>query len=315
LTPRRTGGYNNPDRGGGVGWWWNGHSPPHDLTTTPPMRLFPLATEAFGRLYRNRALTLAMARREVTDKYTRQVLGSVWAVGHPLILVCVYIFLFQMVLGVRLGGTAGLPEFDYVVYLLSGLIPWLAVQESLNKGSTVVTSNANLVKQVVFPLEVLPVKSVLACFVTQTVGTICLAAYVLIKQPDLPVDYSGLPLTYALLPVWWAFQALGMAGIVFAISALGVYVRDIKELVHVFSVVGMYLVPIVYQPKMVPPSIAPLLWFNPFSYMVWTYQDACYNGHPEHWYAWIVFPVGSVLTFLLGYSLFRKLQTQFGSVL
>src|SRR4051812_10190945 len=247
------------------------------------MRLFPLATEAFGRLYRNRALTLAMARREVTDKYTRQVLGSVWAIGHPLIHVCVFIFLFQVVLKQRMGGTAGLPEFDYVVYLLSGLIPWLAVQESLNKGSTVITANASLVKQVVFPLEVLPVKSVLACFVTQTVGTLCLAAYVLIRGPELPVDYTGLPQTYALLPMLWAFQALGMAGIVFAISALGVYVRDIKELVQVFSVVGIYLVPIVYQPEMVPERIRPLLKANPFSYMVWCYQDACYFGYPEHW--------------------------------
>ena len=277
--------------------------------------LIPLATEAFGRLYRNRALTLALARREVTDKYTRQVLGSVWAIGHPLILVCVYIFLFRMVLGVRLGGTAGLPEFDYVVYLLSGLIPWLAVQESLNKGSTVVTSSANLVKQVVFPVEVLPVKSVLACFVTQAVGTACLAAYVLLRHPDLPVDYAGLPRTFALLPAWWLFQALGMSGVVFAVSALGVYVRDIKELVQVFSVVGMYLVPIVYQPHMVPPAIEWLLYFNPFSYLVWCYQDACYFGYPEHWYAWIVFPAGSVLTFLLGSGLFRKLQPHFGSVL
>src|SRR3954468_1849422 len=201
------------------------------------MRLIPLATEAFGRLYRNRALTFALARREVTDKYTRQVLGSVWAIGHPLIHVCVYIFLFQIVLKQRIGGTVVMP-LDFVAYLLSGLIPWLAVQESLNKGSTVVTSNANLVKQVVFPVEVLPVKSVLACFVTQTVGTVCLAAYVLIKHPELPVNYTGLPQTYALLAVWWVFQALGMAGIVFAISALGVYVRDIKELVQVFSVVG-----------------------------------------------------------------------------
>ncbi len=273
------------------------------------MQILPLATEAFGRLYRNRALTLALAKREVTDKYTRQVLGSVWAVGHPLIHVCVFILLFQVVLKQRMGGTVELP-LDYVAYLLSGLIPWLAVQESLGKGSTVITSNANLVKQVVFPLEVLPVKSVLACFVTQFVGTLCLMVYVL-------VDHGSLPRTYALLPALWMFQAIGMAGIVFAISALGVYVRDIKELVQVFSVVGVYLVPIVYQPEMVPDSIRPLLKFNPFSHMVWCYQDACYFGHPvwEHWYAWIVFPVGSVLTFLVGYSLFRKLQAHFGSVL
>ena len=279
------------------------------------MQLFPLAAEAFGRLYRNRALTFALAKREVTDRYTRQVLGSVWAVGHPLIHVAVYIFLFRMVLGVRLGGTAGLPEFDYIVYLLSGLIPWLAVQEALNKGSTVITANANLVKQVVFPLEVLPVKSVLACFVTQTVGSLCLAAYVLIRGPELPVDYTGLPTTYALLPVLWVLQAVALTGVVFAISALGVYVRDVKELVQVFAVIGMYLVPIVYQPDMVPAGVRDLLKWNPFSHLVWCYQDACYFGYFKHPVSWIVFPVGSVMSFLIGYRLFRKLQTHFGSVL
>jgi lipopolysaccharide transport system permease protein len=144
--------------------------------------------------------------------------------------------------------------------------------------------------------------------VTQLVGTLCLMIYVL-------VDHGSLPWTYALLPVLWVLQAIGMAGIVFAISALGVYIRDIKELVQVFSVVGMYLVPIVYQPEMVPPKIQPLLYCNPFSYMVWCYQDTCYFGRCEHPEAWAVFPVGSVLTFLLGYALFRKLQAHFGSVL
>jgi homopolymeric O-antigen transport system permease protein len=129
------------------------------------------------------------------------------------------------------------------------------------------------------------------------------------------VDHGGLPWTYALLPALWVFQAVGMAGIVFAVSALGVYVRDIKELVQVFSVVGVYLVPIVYQPEMVPAEIRPLLKFNPFSHMVWCYQDACYFGDFRHWYAWVVFPAGSVLAFVFGYALFRKLQAHFGSVL
>jgi lipopolysaccharide transport system permease protein len=271
------------------------------------MSLFLLVPEAFGRLYRNRRLTLAMAKREVTDKYTRQMLGSLWAIGHPLIHVSVYIFIFQVVLKLRMGGTVEMP-LDYVAYLLSGLIPWLAVQESLAKGSTVITSQANLVKQVVFPIEVLPVKSVLACFVTQAVGTFCLMLYVFI-------DHGSLPPTYALLPLLWICQATAMVGIVFGISALGVYVRDIKELVQVFAVVGMYLVPIVYQPDQVPERIRPLLDFNPFSHMVWCYQDACYYGDFRHPNSWIVYPVGALLTFLLGYSLFRKLQTHFGSVL
>jgi homopolymeric O-antigen transport system permease protein len=102
---------------------------------------------------------------------------------------------------------------------------------------------------------------------------------------------------------------------VFAISALGVYVRDIKELVQVFAVVGMYLVPIVYQPDMVPERVRGLLVYNPFSHLVWCYQDACYFGYFKHTVSWIVFPIGSVMSFLIGYRLFRRLQAHFGSVL
>jgi lipopolysaccharide transport system permease protein len=266
-----------------------------------------LASEAFGRLYRNRALTFALAKREVSDRYTRQMLGSVWAIGHPLIHVLVYIFVFRMVLNLRVGGTVEMP-LDYVAYLLSGLIPWLAVQESLAKGSTVITSNAGLVKQVVFPLEVLPAKTVLATFVTQGVGTICLLLYIV-------VTHGAPPWTFALLPVLWVFQAIGMTGIVFVLSAVGVHLRDIKELVQVFAVVGMYLVPVVYLPEWVPGALEPLLQFNPFSHMVWCYQDACYYGRFEHPWSWGIFTVGAFASFLIGYSLFRKLRGHFGSAL
>jgi lipopolysaccharide transport system permease protein len=271
------------------------------------MRPFPLAAEAFGRLYRNRALTLAMAKREVTDRYARQVLGSAWAFGHPLIHVLVYIFVFQMVLKLRIETTVAMP-MDYVAYLLSGLIPWLAVQEALTKGSTVITSNASLVKQVVFPLEVLPVKSVLVCFVTQGVGTVCLAVYVLATN-------SNLPWTYALLPVLWFFQALGMIGIVFVLSAVGVHIRDVKELVQVFAVVGIYLVPVVYLPQWVPDRLQWLLPINPFSHMVWCYQDVFYFGRFEHPWSWLIYPAETTLAFLVGYALFRRLRPFLGSAL
>lgn len=269
--------------------------------------LIPLAVEGLGRLYRNRGLTLALAKREVTDRYTRQMLGSVWAIGHPLVHVLVFIFLFRIVLNLRVDATREMP-LDYTAYLLSGLIPWLAIQEALGKSSTVITASASLVKQVVFPLEVLPVKSVLVCFVTQIVGTVCLAIYVLIAS-------GGLPETYALLPLLWILHMLVMVGIVFAVSALGVYIRDIKELVQVFAVVGIYLVPVVYLPEWVPAQIRPILEFNPFSHMIWCYQDALYFGRFEHPWSWLIFGIGAIVSFVLGLGLFRRLQTHFGSVL
>lgn len=258
-------------------------------------------------LYRHRALTLALVRREILDRYVGQMLGAIWVFGHPLILVSVYIFIFQYVFKMRVGGTTDLP-LDYTVYMLSGLIPWLAFAETLAKGPGVMLTNASLVKQVVFPIEVLPVKTALATFVTQAVCTVILLAYVVISS-------GSLPWTYALLPILWVAQFLAMAGVCFMLAAVGAYFRDLKEFVQVFTVVGMYLMPLAYLPEWVPEALRPLLYLNPFSYMIWCFQDACYFGRFEHPWAWPVFIGGSLLMFACGYRLFRRLKIHFGSVL
>ena len=146
--------------------------------------------ELLGLLARHRQLTWAMTRREISDRYAGQVLGTLWAVGHPLVLMAVYIFIFGYVLRLKIGGTLELP-LDYTAYLLAGLIPWMAFQESMAKGATAIVGNANLVKQVVFPVEVLPVKGVLASFSTQLVATAPLAAYVLATHGSLPWTYAA----------------------------------------------------------------------------------------------------------------------------
>ncbi len=218
----------------------------------------------------------------------------------------IYVFFFAIVLKVKMSRT-DLP-LDYTVYLLSGLIPWMAFQESMAKGSTVIISNAGLVKQVVFPIEVLSVKGVIASMVTQVVATCVLALYVLIK-------YKALSWTYALIPGLMFFQVLAMIGTSYFLGAIGVYFRDTKDFVQVYCLAGIYLIPIIYQPSSVPPAVRPILYLNPFSYVIWCYQDACYFGRFEHPYAWVVFPIGSLVVFYLGYRIFRKLKVAFGSAL
>src|SRR5271165_5565788 len=113
---------------------------------------------ALSRLIsRNWALTWTMAKREITDRHVGQMLGMVWAIGHPLILILVYIFIFGFVFKAKAGVGHELP-FNYAIYLLSGLLPWMAINDCMNKSCGLLTGNANLVKQVVFPLEVLPIK-------------------------------------------------------------------------------------------------------------------------------------------------------------
>lgn len=258
-------------------------------------------------LVKHRRLTWEMAKREVSDRYAGQILGPLWAVGHPLLLMGVYLFMFGFVFKVRIGGTPDMP-LDYTVYALSGLIPWMALQEAVNKGAVAVSSNASLVKQVVFPVEVLPMKSVVAVLPAQLVSTVVLLLYVLLTHGSFPV-------TYALLPALMFFQILAMMGVALILAAIGVFFRDLKDLILVLTVIGVYLLPVFYLPSMVPQVFRPLLYLNPGSYVLWCFQDALYFGRFEHPWAWgVTIPV-SLLLFYVGFNVFYRLKLMFANVL
>ncbi len=275
-----------------------------------PMRFiktnFLAFAEIIGILRRHAELTLTMAKREISDRYVGQTLGIIWAIGHPIFMIGIYIFVFAFVFKVKLGNSAALP-LDYTTYILAGLVPWLSMQELIVKSCTVITSNSSLVKQVVFPLEILPVKSVLASLAPQIVAFAILFVYVLATA-------GSLWLTYVLLPLIFFFQVLIMMGLAFFLAAIGAYFRDLKDVMQLFSVCSIYLLPIFYLPDMVPDMFRPLIYLNPFSYMVWCYQDVIYFGYIAHPVAWIIFPAMSVITFVLGYRVFRKLKSMLAGV-
>lgn len=272
-----------------------------------PKGHFEAVRELIGLFTRHSELTWEMTKREINDRYAGQVFGTLWALGHPLILMGIYLFVFGFVFKAKVGGTIDMP-LDYTTYMLAGIIPWMAVQESMSKGSTVIVSNASLVKQVVFPIEILPVKGVIVSLITQAFSTVVLIGYVLLK-------HHMLPWTYLLLPVLVILQAAGMIGISYILSAIGVFFRDIKELVAVFCTAGIYLMPIFYLPDWIPWALKPLLFLNPLSHLVWCFQDACYFGRFEHPWSWLLFSGLSLFTFYAGYRIFRKLKILFGNAL
>ena len=106
-----------------------------------------------------------------------------------------------------------------------------------------------------------------------------------------------------------------MIGVAFALAAVGAFLRDLKEIIQLTVTAGIYVSPIFYLPDWVPSPFRPLLYANPFSYMVWCFQDVLYFGRFEHPWAWLVFTVGSVLSLAAGYCLFRRLRPFFGGVL
>jgi lipopolysaccharide transport system permease protein len=264
-------------------------------------------TELISLLTRHRLLTFEMARREITDRYAGQLFGLFWTFFHPLILILVYVFIFNFVFVSKVGGTLALP-LDMTAYILSGIIPWLAFQDSMSKATTVITTNANLVKQVIFPIEVLPVKGVLATLFTELVFLVMLIFYTLITAKSLWI-------TYLLLPVILFFQVLAMIGVSYILGAIGTYIRDTKDFIQVFLTLGMWFVPILYLPEAIPQAIRPILYLNPFTHMIFCYQDVLYFGRFQHPWSWLIFSLLSLVVFLYGYRLFRKLKTMFGNVL
>jgi lipopolysaccharide transport system permease protein len=264
-------------------------------------------SELINLLSRHRELMFELAKRDVSDRYVGQAFGVFWAVLHPLFLMALYVFIFAFIFKVKIGDTQDIPR-DYTIYILSGLIPWMAFQDSMNKSCTAISGNAGLVKQVVFPMEVLPAKGVLSSFIPQFFSTGILILYTLINSKFLPI-------TYLMLPVLLLIQFMAMMGVSYMLSAIGTYFKDIKDFVQLFGVVGMYAMPIFYLPGWVPELFKPVIYANPFSYLVWCYQDVFYFGEIAHPLAWGVTTIISLLLFIVGYRFFRKVKSGFGSAL
>lgn len=251
-------------------------------------------------------LVLEMTRREIADRYTGQALGSLWAIGLPLLLMGVYVFAFLVLFHGRVPGSSG--SVGYAAYMLAGLAPWLAVQEAIGRAPTAVTGNAGLVKQIVFPNEILPLRVALGVLPTLLVGLIVTGVL-------LPFAHDGGWLSIPLLVFVVACHVVMMAGFVYILSAVGVFVRDVREFVSVILSIGMFLQPIFYLPGSAPRPLEILFHLSPVSYLIWCYRDALLRGAITRPADWAVLPVISIVIFVLGYRLYRHLQPAFGNAL
>lgn len=261
----------------------------------------------FRRIFKNRELILELSRRESVDIYKGQPLGAVWSIIKPLVLILLYIFLFGVVFKSNVGFSETMP-LSYSSYILSGMVPWLCIQTCLTTGSTSVINNAAIVKQVIFPIEVFPIKSLGSALIMEGVYLAGTLAYNLISS-------SKILWTYALLPIAILLQIIFLLGINYILSSLTVYLKDIKDFVQLFCLLGVYIMPVVYLPDAVPSIFRPFLYINPFSHYIWMFQDTLYFGNINHPYSWIVCTILSFVTFFAGDRLFQKLKVSFGSVI
>jgi lipopolysaccharide transport system permease protein len=258
-----------------------------------------------GAVYKRRELVAELVKRELRDRHAGQLLGAIWAYGHPLLLMLIYSFLFAYVFPTRVADGSGHP--DFAVGVLSGIVSWLAFQDLLARSTTILTAHASLVKQIIFPIVVLPVKTAIASALPYSIALLFTIGYAALS--------GSLTIMVLTLPFVIMIQLVAMTGVALMLSALGIFFRDLRDLVTVFCTVNLFAQPILFNPFATPDAIRWVFRFNPFSYQVWCWQDALYFGTFQHPAAWIVFPLCAVLSLGIGYAMFSRLSHSFGDAL
>lgn len=257
-------------------------------------------------LPRHLDLVRTMTQREVALRYKGSVLGIMWAVLTPVMLIAIFTFIFAGVFRARFG-TSG-SGWDYALYLFCGLLPWTAFQEAVQLSSQTVVQRANLVKRVVFPLEILPVAQALASLVNQMFGTLVFLAATLVIRRELH-------LTILWLPVLIVPQLIATFGVAWFVSSVGVFLRDVVQGVTLVLMAWMYLTPIIYPESIVPERYRPLVNLNPFAGLIRSYRNIMLEGAPPDWPGLAYFTAFALCCFLSGYWWFAKTRRHFADVI
>jgi lipopolysaccharide transport system permease protein len=256
-------------------------------------------------IWRNRGLIRVMVRRDILGRYRGSFGGAFWTVFNPLLLILTYFFVFGFVLNPDKDHTA------FALYLLGGMLPWLAFSEAVGRAPTVMLEHRNFVKKLVFAVETLPVNLVFAGLVTECFALVLYCGFLLLSG-------RGIPATVLWLPVLLIPQMLFTAGLAWFLAALGAFVRDLGQIIGFLLTIWFFLTPICYHEEAVlsrAPWIARLLFKNPMYQLVGGYRSIfLWHQTPAFGHLW-KFWVLSIVFFVLGHAWFYKLRKSFADML
>ncbi|MEJ7578511.1 MAG: ABC transporter permease [Pyrinomonadaceae bacterium] len=248
----------------------------------------------------------ALARRELATRYRGSSLGFLWAVIAPVVMIAIYTFIFAGIFGARFGREGS--NWDYALYVFCGLLPWAAFAESLQASSTTVITHANLVKRVVFPLEVLPVSHALAGVGNQLFGTLALLAATLVLRGRVSI-------TLLWLPVLLFLQLILTFGLSWLVASLGVFLRDTREAVSLALTAWMFLTPLLYPEGIVPERYRKLIEYNPWTPLVRSYRRVLLENSNPDWRGLLFFFFFALALFVVGYWWFARTRRNFADVI
>lgn len=261
----------------------------------------------FASLWNNRDLVLALTKREVIGRYRGSVMGILWSFFNPVLMLAVYTFVFSMVFKARWSGGSD-SKTEFALILFAGLMVFSLFSECINRAPSLIISNVNYVKKVVFPLEILPWVSMGSSLFHWIISLLVWVMFYLI--------FFGVPHINALLIFIIILPLILLTmGLSWMLSSLGVYLRDIAQIISVITTILLFMSPIFYPVSALPIEFQPLLLFNPLTLIIEQARDVLiWNKWPQ-WQYYFIYLMISGLVAWMGFAWFQKTRKGFADVL
>ena len=259
-------------------------------------------------LYKNRDLIWQFTKREIEAKHKGSRLGSLWALISPTLMLGLYLIVFGLIFGGRFGI---LPEenfYDFAIALFLGLTLFNIIADVIASSPTYITSQPNFVKKVVFPLEIISISKIASSFyfALLSVGI----AVILTPFSHGGITFYALQLPIILLPL--GAIAIGLSWI---LCSIGVFFKDLNHTTGFISTTVMYASAIVYSPSRLPIPLNTILQYNPILLIIDQSRRVLFWRQSIQLRQIVIIYIFSIITFVLGYIIFKKLRPYFAELL
>src|SRR5262245_1542817 len=259
-------------------------------------------------LWQQRILTRQLIQREIEGRYKGLFLGLIWSFVHPLVLLLIYTFVFRIVFRARWPNakTDNLSEFALVIFC--GLTAFQIFSECVSRAPGIIVNVPNYVKQVVFPLEILPLSVLGSALFHGSISLSILLIANLLLSGTIQWTITLLPLV--MIPL--VFLSLGLT---WFLSSLGVFVRDINYMVTLALQVMFYVTPVFYPLEAIPEPFRTIIRLNPLASIVENFRRIILWGQTPHWSELAIWSVVTGGAMVLGYAWFMKTKKGFADVI
>lgn len=269
----------------------------------------PISPVSLGKsLWKHRQLIKQMAWREVIGRYKGSIIGLFWSFINPVLMLAVYTFVFSVIFKARWGIDGGDSKTSFALILFVGLIVHGLLAEVLNRAPSLIVSNVNYVKKVIFPLEILAAISLLAASFHSMVSILVLLL------ASAAINFY-LPWTVILLPIILLPLIILIVGLSWILASLGVFIRDIGQTIGIITTVMFFLAPVLYPLLAVPEKYHPYILANPLTFIIEQAREVLIYGHLPNWSGLGIYMLIAIGIAWAGYAWFQKTRKGFADVL